>query len=563
MATAATTSTTRARSLTLVAMTLANSMILVDQTAVPIAIPRVVNGLNGSLGAGQWILVANALPLAGLLVFGGRLGDLLGLRRVFLVGAIGFTVSSALAGAAQNMPWLLTMRATQGVGAALMMPTTMAIVSTSYPEKDRGRALGLMAGASAFFAALGPVVGGMLTQYIDWRAVFLVNVPLAVVVVVLTLGNTPAGKSTATGPKGIDVPGVIAFAMGIGSLTLGLGQGQVWGWSSPATLGALVIGVVGLVAFVRIERRPGALMDLSLFRHANFSAANISQFIAGMVELGSAFLLPYFLLLVIGLSPAGAGLALIPATIPIIVVAPLAGRWFDRAGGRTPLTVGFALLALSSFALAVGFNEENLAALIPGLFLQGIALGIVLTVNDPTGINGVAEKERGEASGIVDTSEQLGGAIGIALFAMLFHAFFFNRFTDLVAAQGISISDEQWERGREITMRAEQEGLDQVQLPGFFQFVVAEFKQAHVEAYQFVFVVIGVLAIVGAIVCFRAVRRQDHLLRSRVFSRRSRWVWATTGERASITRRVLPGAEADSRSPDTTTDADGDTESPP
>jgi EmrB/QacA subfamily drug resistance transporter len=533
-----TTTAKRARSLTLVAMTLANSMILVDQTAVPIAIPRVVEGLDGSIGAGQWVLVANALPLAAFMVFGGRLGDLLGLRRVFLLGAVGFTVSSALAGAAQNMPWLLTMRATQGVGAALMMPTTMAIVTVTFPEEDRGRALGLMAGASAFFAAAGPVVGGMLTQYIDWRAVFLVNVPLAVIVVLLTVGNTPQGRPAAAGRRQrIDARGVITFALGIGALTLALGQGQDWGWNSPATLAALVVGVIGLMAFVRIERRPAPLMNLSLFRHTNYAAANISQFISGMVELGSAFLLPYFLLLVIGLSPAAAGLALIPATVPIIVVAPLAGRWFDRAGGRSPLTVGFLVLAVSSFALAVGFGAETLVALFPGLILQGIALGIILTVNDPTGMNAVPEEKRGQASGVVDTSEQLGGAIGIALFAMLFHAFYFRRFTDLVEAQGITISTDEWERGRDITMLAEQEGLRQVDLPRFFEFVVEEFKQAHVESYQFVFVTIGVLSLLGAFICFRMVRRDDRLIRRRVFSRRSRWVWATAGEGPGLTRK--------------------------
>jgi len=534
---AATVTTDRARWLTLVAMTLANSMILVDQTAVPIAIPRIVDGLGGSLEAGQWILVANVLPLAGLMVFGGRLGDLFGLRRVFLIGAIGFTVSSALAGAAQNMPWLITVRATQGIGAALMMPTTMAIVSLTFPEKDRGRALGLMAGASAFFAAIGPVVGGVLTQYVDWRAVFLVNVPLALILVVLTLGNAPAGDP-APGPRaGIDVRGVVAFAVGIGGLTLGLGQGQAWGWTSPATLGALVVGAAGLLVFVRVERRPNPLMRLSLFRHANFSAANISQFLAGIVELGSAFLLPYFLLLVIGLSPAAAGLALIPATVPIIVVAPLAGRWFDRAGGRGPLTVGFLLLAASSFALAIGFSAESLIALVPGLVLQGIALGIVLTVNDPTGINAVPEDDRGQASGVVDTSEQLGGAIGIALLAMLFHVFYWHRFVDLVGSEGITISGEEFDRGREFVMRAEQEGLGQVHVPPFIRDVLAEFKLAHVEAYQLVFVVTGVLALLGALVCFRMVRREDRPVRSRIFSRRSRWSWVTTGRGPSITRK--------------------------
>ena len=175
---------------TLVAMTLANSMILVDQTAVPLAAPDVVEGLGANLDLGQWLLTANILPLAALMVLGGRLGDLLGMRRVFLTGAVIFLVSTALAGAAQDMVWMIAVRATQGVGAALMMPTAMALVSAVFPDERRGSALGILAGASAFFAALGPVLGGLLTS-IDWRLVFWINVPLAAATILITLRNTP------------------------------------------------------------------------------------------------------------------------------------------------------------------------------------------------------------------------------------------------------------------------------------------------------------------------------------------------------------------------------------
>ena len=192
--------------LTLVAMTLANSMILVDQTAVPLATPDVVEGLGADLDVGQWILTANILPLAAFMVLGGRLGDLLGMRRVFLIGAVIFCVSTALAGAAQDIVWMIAVRATQGVGAAMMMPTAMAIVSAVSPHERRGSALGILAGASAFFAALGPVLGGLLTS-IDWRLVFLINVPLAALTILITLaphaaalpGRRAAGRSTTPG----------------------------------------------------------------------------------------------------------------------------------------------------------------------------------------------------------------------------------------------------------------------------------------------------------------------------------------------------------------------------
>ncbi len=198
--------------LTLVAMTLASSMILVDQTAVPLASPDVVQGLGGSLADGPWILTANILPLAAFMVLGGRLGDLIGLRRVLLCGAVMFAVATALASAAQSMAWIISMRAVQGTAAALMMPTAVAITSAVWPQERRGYALGVLAGGSALFAALGPVLGGVLTAA-SWRLVFLINVPLALAVIVLTLRATPDLAPDAGARRTIDWAGTGLFAV--------------------------------------------------------------------------------------------------------------------------------------------------------------------------------------------------------------------------------------------------------------------------------------------------------------------------------------------------------------
>ena len=533
----------RARRLTLVAMTLANSMILVDQTAVPLAIPHTIAALGGSLSTSQWVLTANVLPLAAFMVFAGRLGDQLGLRRVFLAGAMLFIVSSALAGAAQDMPWLITVRATQGVGAALMLPTTLAIVSAVFPEVDRGRALGVMAGASAFFAALGPVLGGLLTQYVGWRAVFLINVPLAAVTVGLALTNTPPLRPGAGARRArLDFPGLIAFAVGIGALTLGLGQSQQWGWGSPATIGALLLGIVGLAVFWVIEpRRRDPLVRFGLFRHLNFSAADVSQVLAGSIELAAGYLLPFFLLLVVGLAPGPAGLALIPATVPIIVVAPLVGRWFDRSGGRMPLTAGFLVLACSSFALVAAFPAQSLLPLVPGLVLQGVGLGIVLTVNDPTGLGSVPADDQGTASGIIDTSEQLGGAVGIAVFTVILLHVYLGRLYDRLGERGITVTQGEIQQGREFVLRAEQEGIRQVSAPPQIREIIGLFEAAHVYAFQITFGLMGIVALVGAAVCWLLVRRDDRLAPAGIFSRRSRWVWTAKGEGPGISRKPNPG----------------------
>ncbi|MDQ2700830.1 MAG: DHA2 family efflux MFS transporter permease subunit, partial [Actinomycetota bacterium] len=405
----------RNRWLTLIAMTLSSGMILVDQTSVPLAIPDAMADLDAPISSGQWILTANMLPLAAFMVLGGRLGDIFGLRRIFLIGALVFSISSALAGLAQDFPWMVAARASQGIGAAFMMPTAVAIVSNTFPKAERGKALGTLAGFAAFAAALGPVIGGGLAT-LDWRLVFLVNVPLAAVTVLLTLKATPPLNLRENANRNLDPAGIVTFSLAIAGLVFGLGQGQIAGWTDPQVVGALALSVVSFIAFFVVEAKvKNPMIEFRLFRHENFLASNISQFLAGMIELGLAYLLPYFLLLMIGVSPLVAGIALIPATLPIILAGPLAGKWFDRVGGRMPLVVGFLTLALSGIAFAIAASHLSYVWLIPGLVLQGIGLGIVLTVNDPTGLSAVPAEDQGQAAGVINTTEQLGGAVGIAL----------------------------------------------------------------------------------------------------------------------------------------------------
>src|SRR6201995_2388899 len=209
--------------LTLVAMTLSSSMILVDQTAVPLAAPHAIEGLHASIDQSQWLMTANILPLAALMVFGGRLGDLFGMRRGVLVGAVIFACATTAMGASQDIAWAIAARAVQGAGAALMMPTALTIASAVYPDEEKGAALGILAGASAFFAALGPVLGGVLTS-IDWRLVFLVNVPLALLAIAITLRATPEIEPSKDASRDVDLPGVVTFALSVGLLIFGLSE---------------------------------------------------------------------------------------------------------------------------------------------------------------------------------------------------------------------------------------------------------------------------------------------------------------------------------------------------
>lgn len=524
--------------ITLAAMTVAASMILVDQTAVPLATAPAISDLGGAVAQGQWILTANILPLAALLVFGGRLGDLLGLRRVFLAGAVIFMFGTAAAGGAQDMVWMIAARAVQGVGAALMMPTGVAITSAVYPKERRGTALGILAGGSAFFAALGPVLGGVLTS-IDWRLVFLINVPLALVTILLTLRFTPAlGPAAGERPR-IDYLGTAVFGLGIAALVFGLSEGQSDGWAAPETVLPLVAAVVLLAAFVVIELRVKApLVEFRLFRRANFLAANISQLLAGAIELGLGFLLPFYLLLVIGVSPAAAGVALLPASIPIILAGPLAGRVFDRRGGRLPLVAGFLILAASGAALAVGVSDQTVAALIPGLVLQGLGLGVVLTVNDPTGLGAVPPEDQGEAAGLINTSEQLGGAVGIAALTAVEVGAAESITESRLADRGINVTEKEIDQFKEYILQAEQAGRSQTAVDSrVVRVAIEDNVLAHVDSFRITFIASAGIALLGALACFILVRRENRYYVGPVFGRRSRWTYASAGVTPGITRR--------------------------
>lgn len=514
--------------LALVGMTLASSMILVDQTAVPLASPDVVIDLGASLEFGPWILTANILPLAAFLVVGGRVADTVGLRKAFIAAAAIFAVATALAGAAQNLPWMLSARVLQGLAAAVLMPATVAITAAVWPKERRGFALGVLAGASACFAAAGPVLGGLLTA-VDWRLVFLINVPLAVAALVLALVAVP--KTPRSGSlREIDWLGSALFAAAMIGFVLALTQGQPSGWLSPQTLVPLVVGIAAAIAFVLVEQRvTSPLIEARLFRRLNFTASTISQVIAGMLELGLGFLLPFYLLLVIGVGPVTAGLALIPSTIPIILAGPLAGRMFDRIGGRLPLTVGFVVLALSGIALAVGVAGGNILSIVPGLVLQGIGLGIVLTVNDPVGMNAIDDSEQGEGAGIINTAEQVGGALGIAGLGALQIEYYYSQLYAKLGGAGISPTPEQVVTVREFIAQAEQRGIRHVPQNPVVERVYQLLVEAHAQSFQFAFLVSAGLAVIGAVFSWILVRRDQRIATGPVFGRRSRWISATAG----------------------------------
>src|SRR5262245_25283559 len=329
----------------LATMTGALSMLMLDTTVVSVALPTIAHDLGLSQTGVQWIVNAYLLALAALVAVGGRLADLLGAERTFRVGAVVFLAASAACGIAPSEAAIIVARAVQGAGAALMAPASSAIVVSMFGPSERGRAMGIFSGVSMIFLALGPLIGGVLTDVVSWRAVFYVNLPVGLVMLALarvTLPRQTAARSLA----GMDWPGTAMLVGSLGALVLALMQGPSWGWQSRPIVGLFATAAALLPLFVWWERRhPHPVVDLSLLGEGSFAIvgavlASVQFALAGVSIFGAIWVQS-----VLGYAPIKAGLSLLPLTLSLLVCAPLAGRLYDRIGARVPLTAGSLLVA--------------------------------------------------------------------------------------------------------------------------------------------------------------------------------------------------------------------------
>ena len=504
-------SDTSTKRIVLVAMIVANAMILVDQTAVPLALPSIMKQFGIGTEVAQWVLNASLLALAGFLILGGRLGDLLGRRRVFLVGTVTFAAASAVGGLSPVFPALLVARVFQGLGGALMLPGSVAIVNGTFPSSERGKALGTMGGAAAVAGALGPTIGGVLTSALSWRFVLLVNVPLAVICVIATHRSVPPDGERRDEVH-LDLLGAGFLFVAIVGLVFGLTETQAESFVSVEVAGSLGIAVISAALFVRRELRvSNPLMDLRLLRGTgNYLGSTVSQGLAGMAEMGLGLLFPLLLILNLGMSPALAGLALIPTTVPMVLFSNFAGRWYDRSGGRPPLVIGFGVLALSGVALYVGVSMHDYLGLLPGLLIYGTGLALVLTVNDPVALDSVIEGQSGEASGVSATAEQAGGAVGIALLYSLFHAVYVSRLHQLINSGPLKdLNTKQYEELRSALQAAEQTGLNSHHFDqSLVQYLQPAYKAAD-RGYSAAFLAVTAISLIGMLATARLVRRPE------------------------------------------------------
>jgi len=396
----------------LLASILGSGMAFLDGTVVNVALPALARGLGADLAGLQWTLDAYLLTLCAFLLTGGSLGDRLGRRPMFELGVAGFAGASVLCGLAPSVFTLALARALQGLAAALLVPVSLSLVRADIDEKDQGTALGLWTGLSGVASALGPLVGGWLVEAVSWRAIFFLNLPLALVAVWAAHHGLP-DEPRAREEKSLDLPGAAAGVIAIGGLTFALIEGPAHGWGA-APLAAAGLGTLAFIVFLRLERRPEAMMPLALFRHPVFAAAN-----GGTLLLYSALGCAIFLLMLelqigVGLSPVGAGLTLLPATVLMLVLSPRAGRWGKEHGGRWPMAVG-AAIAAGAFACFLLLHPGAVwAVVLPGAVLLGLGLSLAVAPLTVVVLDSVRSERAGIAAGVNNAVARLAGLLGVA-----------------------------------------------------------------------------------------------------------------------------------------------------
>jgi len=396
----------------------AQLMIILDATIVNVALPTIHRDLNFSTANLEWLVTAYSLTFGGLLLFGGRTGDLFGKRRMFMVGIGIFAFSSLLGGFATTDVWLIITRAMQGVGGAIAAPTALSLIATNFPEgPHRNRAMGVYAAMAGGGGAVGLLLGGLLVQYVSWRWIFFVNVPIAVAILVLA-PRALNESSTTTGH--LDVPGALTATAGMLSLVYGLSNVASHSWTSTSTLVALGLAVVLLTVFVVIERHTSEpLMPMHIFNNRNRSGVYAMMLCIGTALFSMFFFLTQYLQNVLGWNALKTGIGFLPMTAGLMGAAILASRFIGRIGIRIPLLVGPAFSVIGLAMLSRLTVSSSYADIVIPLIILALGMGFSFVPLTLVAVSGVEPNEAGLASALLNTTQQVGGALGLAVLSTI------------------------------------------------------------------------------------------------------------------------------------------------
>ena len=404
---------------TLVTVCVGTFMLLLDVTIVNVALPKIQAGLGSSFTDLQWVVDAYALTLAALLLTSGSLADLLGRRRIFAIGLVIFSAASLLCGVAQSPLMLNISRGVQGIGGAMMFATSLALLGNAYRGRDRGVAFGVWGAVTGAAVSIGPLIGGALTDALSWRWIFLVNVPIGVVALALTLSKV--GESRDPEGARLDIPGFVTFTAALGALVFGLIESSQKGWGSRLVEGCLIASVVLITVFVMVERRRQMpMLDLSLFRRPAFDGASIVAFTLSASIFAMFLYLTLYLQNILGISPFGAGLRLLTLSGAILVTSFIAGRLTTVVPVRLLMGAGLALVGLSLLLMRGLTASSAWTHLLPGFIVGGVGVGLINPPLASTAIAVVPPRQAGMGSGINSTFRQVGIATGIAALGSIF-----------------------------------------------------------------------------------------------------------------------------------------------
>jgi EmrB/QacA subfamily drug resistance transporter len=400
---------------TLLAVSFGLFMIMLDNTVVNVALPSIAKSFHVKTSELEWVVVGYALSFATFMLSGGKLADRYGRRLLFMVGLVIFTGASLACGLAGGIDFLIGARIVQGVGAAIMNPATLSIVTATFPPRQRGMAIGIWAGVSAMALAIGPLVGGALTEYVHWSWIFFINVPVGIVGIAVTRWAVDETRDTSHEQR-LDIPGLATSGLGLFALTYGLIEANNYGWTSLRIIALFAGAVVALVAFVLLEHRQRLpMLDLSLFRSRSYAGANVAMLLVTLAMFGIFFFNSLFFQNILGFSPTQTGALFLPMTVLIILVAPQAGRLSDRIGSRWLIGTGLSFVTLSLVLFAQLDRGATFWDALPGLLTGGFGMALTMTPTTAAAMGSVPVDKAGVGSAVLNAFRQVGGSLGIAV----------------------------------------------------------------------------------------------------------------------------------------------------
>ncbi|MFJ8539727.1 MFS transporter [Streptomyces sp. NPDC093591] len=494
--------------LTLIAVAFGLFMVGLDGSVVSIANPEIGRDLNASTADLQWVTNSYLLALAAALILGGKLGDRFGRRTFYLVGVAGFTAASIAIGLSGSITGVIVFRALQGFFGALLMPNTLGMLRAVFPPRKFGMAVGIWAMVSSVSTALGPIVGGLLVQHVNWESVFYINAPIGVLALVFSAAVLPQSRNTGAANEKFDLVGVVLLALGLLAVVFGVVKGETWGWTSGGTLGAMAAGVLILLLFGLHETRIAApLLPMRLFRNPALTIGTVITALNFFVLLGVIFFVMLYLQNVRGFSPVEAGVRTLPLSLASVVASPLGAALTDRFGPRLTMPLGMALQAVACFTMLSWSADSSYATMWPPFIALGLGVGMVMSSSSDAIVGNAPVQDGGVAGGLQATALQIGGALGTSVLVSLISGRVGSTLTGELTSAGVPAQTAQ---GLSEAKDAVAMGVAPVsgEMPAQLEAAVIEGShEAFMNGVHTSVLVAGVLCVTGALVAAAGVRR--------------------------------------------------------